>query len=237
MAVLNYESRESHPEHFKNFPTQAQLKFLSNLFFFFSDLYVTALKNWQRGGLVWGAGVEGKWGLHGNHFTQVHPRAAEDKHRSARKRPRLVLPCCAPSPKNPRPKLSQGFPCCPQSQPRPRPTHTVSLHLLVLAPSSLCSRHSELPVRHGSAAGNRPVLLSARNLLPGTGWTRGQLLHFLPVSVVQSSCQRHPATTSVLNCKPGLSHPSFTSPAFSLFTPSDVAPMWLLHFLKACLSH
>ena len=77
----------------------------------------------------------------------------EDAHRSARKR----LWACPPIPQPlPQESSAQTLPELPILSPVKAKIHTISLHLLVLAASSLCSRHSELPAMRGRASGNRP---------------------------------------------------------------------------------
>lgn len=135
----------------------------------------------------------------------------DDEHRSARKR----LWACPPIPQ-PLPQESSAHtpPELPILSPVKAKIHTISLHLLVLAASSLCSRHSELPAMRGRASGNRPGIS-----YPGLGWHVASSFTSSHLCSPISTCQRHPVMTSVLNCNPGLSHPSFISLAlFSLHT-------------------
>lgn len=136
----------------------------------------------------------------------------EDAHRSARKR----LWACPPIPQPlPQESSAQTLPELPILSPVKAKIHTISLHLLVLAASSLCSRHSELPAMRGRASGNRPGISYL-----GLGWHVASSFTSSHLCSPTSTCQRHPVMTSVLNCNPGLSHPSSISLAlfFSLHT-------------------
>ena len=92
-----------------------------------------------------------KGDLHGKHFTQLHCGHLKVNPTVQVRGFGLVHPFHNPSPKSPQPKIFQSFPSCRRSRPR----SAQSLHLLVLAASSLCSRHSEPPARRGPASGSR----------------------------------------------------------------------------------
>lgn len=131
-----------------------------------------------------------KGDLHGKHFTQLHCGCLKMNTTVQVKR----LWTCPPIPQPlPQESSAQTLPELPILSPVKAKIHTISLHLLVLAASSLCSRHSEPPAMPGPASGNRLVLLCTWNIPSGTGMTCGQLLHLFPsllsnVNLSATSC-------------------------------------------------
>lgn len=123
--VRGCECCGSRLSHFKNFPTQTQLKFLSNWFCFilFWVIHYCFKKLEKGGGLVWRWGRgRGWWRRSGIYTVSTSPNCTvvllEDNTEVQVRGFGLVHPFHNPSPKSPQAKLCQSFPSCRQSRPR-----------------------------------------------------------------------------------------------------------------------